>query len=165
MRTKVLVGYILFAAAGVLSVLPIRACLSWYWARSWIVSSATILSTDLEVTVAARSRGRSMSTRSVVAEYSYVWNGDEFRGTTVSPFNSIEGSADYKKRMAMSLADAFQSRRQVLCYVNPAHPDQAVLFREFRWSVVLVYMSLSIVFWKFGSLMVRTRDKVPPDST
>src|SRR5688572_8109664 len=80
------------------------------------------------------------------ATYSYWWQERQYVSDRVGTF-APGGSTDlddWDERMDQLLSEAVAEKKPVTAYVNPHHPDEALLDRQIRWKFVLVIMGISL---------------------
>lgn len=144
-----------FIVAG-LFLIGMTAVSVWNWnrARSWTSTVADVVSIDLNTRTGSGPRSRSTSS-TLSAIYEYKWEDHVIRANGISPFDSIECSGDYKRKVAERLRTAKAKRETVTCYVNADSPREAYLNREFRWMPVLMVASVGMLFFGVGCVLVR----------
>lgn len=109
----------------------------WYTMKWWAETPARILEASLETHQSTDSEGHEIASYSVKTRYRYVYQGKEYTGTRLGIENGPDNVDSYHHVMAASLRDAQRDGKTVLCYVNPANPEKAVLDRMLRPSALL----------------------------
>ena len=82
------------------------------------------------------------------ASYAYTYEGREYLGTRVQSF-VLGGSSevdDFDERMDRKLSAAIAQGTPVTALVNPGKPWEAMLDREIRWKLLLVFLPFAIGF-------------------
>ncbi len=89
------------------------------------------------------------------ARYSYTYAGESYEGALVAlaldPGSDL--SADYEARLLPVLAAALRRGGEFRCFVNPAQPGQALLFREPRAAELLVLSLFVLIPSLFGAVL------------
>lgn len=134
-----------------------RGFQQWWAARSWEETPCRIESAELKV-----SRGDDSTSYRVIASYRYEYQGMAHHGDKVGFSSSSDNVGDFQKRAYRELASyveeqpakaeaAQPSARAFRCYVNPANPDQAVLYRELRWEMQAFMAIFALTFPAVGA--------------
>ena len=122
---------------------------SWWSSRSWVEVPCWIETAELK----ASSGGKGGATYRAVASYRYEFDGRSFHGDVVSFFGGSDNVGRYQAQAYQQL-QAFEGKdRPFRCFVNPSKPEQAVLFRDLRWRLLLV-LSLFPTMFSLGGFMV-----------
>jgi hypothetical protein len=135
-----------FALCG-LAVLYLAGSAVWSWQqmRSWEPVPAEILSVELE-----SHDGDDSTTYRVAARYRYSFGGRSYVGERVAISRFADNIGDFHHDLHARLRDAQVRGEPVTAYVNPRHPDQAVLNRELRWMLALLMTAFGLVFAGVG---------------
>lgn len=141
-----------FMAVGVfMGWLTYDAARQWQDMKAWEETRARVLAVSLETHYSTDSEGHRSTTYSVSARYQYVYRGKGYTGTRIS----IEGGSDnvgsYHQDMAARLQEAQRTEQKVPCYVNPANPEEAVLDRSLRTSLVVFKAIFVVAFGGAGT--------------
>jgi len=123
-------------AAGLLG-LAMHDIVLWQRAKSWVARPSTILEVDLQSVPGRRGR----KTSKVVARYRYEFNGVMYENDRVAIFPGSDNSG-FPEVMARSLKDARRQGFNVWCYVNPASPQEALLYRKLRPPILILWLVL-----------------------
>ena len=75
-------------------------------------------------------------TYEVVAEYEYHYGGRKYVGHRVEIDSGADNFGSFQRDAHRQLSACQKSGRPFHCFVNPADPSQAVLFREMRWEII-----------------------------
>ncbi|QDV13693.1 hypothetical protein CA51_35840 [Rosistilla oblonga] len=145
----VLVGV---AATGFLYWSTYRAC----QAQSWVEVPATILSASVKT-----HRGGDSTTYSVETRYRYDFEGKTYHSDRVSfsPFTS-DGDRNWHRAMVRRLKKHASDKTPYPCFVDPAAPENAVLERGARFSLMLLVSVFGLAFGGAGIAML-TLDRNP----
>ncbi|HUS38130.1 MAG TPA: DUF3592 domain-containing protein [Pirellulales bacterium] len=134
-----------FASVGVIAAVSIFwAVWSWNDMQSWDERSATILQVELET-----NRGSDSTTHRVTARYEYEYSDVKYTSTRVGIHSFSDNVGRFHQRAADELNRYRKSREPFPCYVDPANPNESILYRNLRFEI-LGFMSLFAVL--FGSV-------------
>lgn len=135
-----------FAAVGIgMGVLLARTALAASRAGTWAETPARIVRAELAV-----SHGSDSTTYRAEAEYTYTFEGRTYTGTRVSLHGGSDNIGSFHQRVHQELAGYRDSGRPFRCYVNPANPSEALLYRGVRWEMVLFHLMFCLVFGGVG---------------
>ena len=101
----------------------------WYAMRSWAVVPATIVHARLIDPLDDDNRHEQFD---VTAKYDYQVGGQHYHGTKISPFVGSDNSGSFQHAVYQELAEHERSGQPIDCFVNPADPAQAYLYRDLR---------------------------------
>jgi hypothetical protein len=134
-------------AVGVFLYFPsIASCWS---ARGWEEVPCWIETAELKTT--HNSKG-GMSYH-VDAGYRYEFDRHRYHGDQVSFFGGSDNMGDFQEH-AFQQIQAFEGKdRSFHCFVNPAKPEEAVLFRDLRWGLLLTLSIFPTLFPLAGFLI------------
>ncbi len=90
----------------------------------------------------------------VEASYRYIWQDRAYLGKRVSLMESPDNDREFNKKLIADLEEHRISRLPYRCFVNPEHPNEAVLIRTARWAPLTVKILAAIAFMGFGLLFV-----------
>lgn len=124
----------------------------WYEVRGWEEVPCFIESSALQERVSRDSDGSS-TMYEVEAAYRYEYNGRSYEGNEVSLSMGADSLGDYHERVFSILDEHRREGRPFRCYVNPDAPEEAVLFREARWTILLFMSVFPLVFPLVGGLV------------
>lgn len=82
-----------------------------------------------------------------MVEYEFSLEGRVFKGDRASIFSESDG-------LYFGLREAFESGREVTCFVDPDAPEFSALERHVRWIDVMGLVGLGTPFTIVGSLFV-----------
>lgn len=151
---------LLFLAPGLfLSGLYFRGFQQWWDARDWEETPCRIESAELHT-----SRGSKSTTYRVTATYHYEYRGRSYRSERVGFSMGSDNVGDFHQRAYRDLAPYARPRpaanevesagpplRPFRCYVNPASPAEAVLYRELRWEMQAFMAIFALTFPAVGA--------------
>jgi hypothetical protein len=109
----------------------------WRAAAHWVETPAYILETRLE----SHEDSEGATTYQATARYRYVFDDRNYEGERVSLFSGSDNLGDFHQRVYAELSRYAGSDGPFRCYVDPANPAQAILYRELRWGM-LAFMAL-----------------------
>jgi hypothetical protein len=139
-----------FLAVGVFATYRTAALLwTWHEAKGWVAVEAHVTSVDLEV-----HSDEDGSTFEAACRYTYEFNGVQYAGDRVGLEQGADNIGDWQKTVHQKLKLAFEKGQPVTCYVDPAHPQRAVLFRELRLAMLGFWLAFGAVFSTAGLAMV-----------
>lgn len=118
--------------------------------RAWKQAPATILKTELET----HSDSEGGCTYRVTALYEYEWEGKKHRGQRVGIYTGSDNIGSFHHDAHRRLESCRASGSEFPCYVNPASPDQSILFRNVRWEMFALNGMFAMVFGGAGFGMV-----------
>lgn len=132
-----------FAAVGVIMA-ALMVWHVWFWmeAQSWVECPAFIDHVELDVQT---GEGTTYNTS---ARYRYQYKGVEHSGSRVW-FSSNYDSGSFHQDAYAQLLDHQQSGNVFRCFVDPDEPNQSLLYRELRPSLLWFY---SIFLTTFGGI-------------
>jgi hypothetical protein len=111
-------------------------------ARSWPSVPCTIISSKLNVV-----RGRRSDSYSVSVSYRYVFDGRSYQSNRYQFLSGSSGGRSAKQ----AIVNRLRPKSAQICFVDPQHPDQAVIQRAWTsdmWTVLvssLLCMAVGIV--------------------
>lgn len=151
-----LFGFVFFSAGMLVTWLYFSGIVTWWQVRTWVETPCWIESVKLE------PHDESTETK---ATYRYVYEGRRYHGDRVGVGRGSDNVGNFQQRVARELkahvsakaptAEAAGETRAFRCFVNPAEPAQAVLYREFRWGLQAMMAAFPLTFPVVGfGLMV-----------
>ncbi|MFN0076860.1 MAG: DUF3592 domain-containing protein [Prosthecobacter sp.] len=122
---------------------------TWWSARSWEEVPCWIEKAEMTA-----SRGRkNRTTHKAEASYRYEYAGRTYHSEEVGLTGGSDNIGDFQQK-AHAQIRAFEGKdRPFRCYVNPAKPEQAVLYRDLRWGLMLLISIFPTVFPLVGALV------------
>ncbi|SKA92057.1 Protein of unknown function [Prosthecobacter debontii] len=126
----------------------------WYAARSWVKVPCIIESSSLEDHVSHDSDSGTSVTYSAVATYRYEFEGRSYQGREVSLSSGSDNFGDFQQQAASILQQHEESGQPFRCFVNPERPEEAVIFREGRWTLLLFLSLFPVAFPLAGGFVM-----------
>jgi hypothetical protein len=134
-----------FLAGLFMSYLYFSGYTKWLQARSWEEVPCWIESVDLE------SKSGDSTTYLAKASYRYKFAGRTYHGERVSFHGGSDNIGSFQQD-AYEQLKPYQGKSQPFrCYVNPARPEDAVIFRDLRWPMQLFLSAFSLTFPAVGA--------------
>ncbi|MGV3660361.1 MAG: DUF3592 domain-containing protein [Prosthecobacter sp.] len=122
---------------------------SWWSARGWEQVPCWIEKADME-----SSRSKNSTTYNTKARFRYVFDGRTFHSEEVSLLGGGSDNVGTFQQEAFAQIRPYQGlEKPFRCFVNPERPQQAVLFRDLRWGLLLMMSLFPMVFPLAGSLV------------
>ena len=152
-----------FLAAGLfLTGLCFHGYSEWWRSRNWVEVPCWIESAELE-----SHDGDDSTTYKAVATYRYEFNGHLYQGDRVTFGKGADNIGDFQQQAHRELArhvvgkakgaeDAGRNgdRKPFRCYVNPAKPDESILYRVLRWQMQAFMAIFALTFPAVGAGLV-----------
>ncbi len=139
LRLGQIVGVLLLVAA----LSRVSSVVSYAWdaaqMRDWEVVRATILETDY------RAESDENENEMVFARYRYEYQGAEYEGTRVDVSDSPDFIHEFQQQMWRELAAHLNNGTPIDAYVDPAQPDEAVLYPRFYYTNFAFRLLLTVV--------------------
>ena len=122
---------------------------TWWSARSWEEVPCWIEKAEMK-----SSRGsKGGTTYNTVASYRYQYHGHTYHSEVVSLTGGSDNIGDFQQKAHAQIRAFAGKDRPFRCYVDPMKPEQAVLFRELRWGLMLMMSVFPMVFPLVGCLV------------
>lgn len=121
----------------------------WWSARGWEEVPCWI--DKAEMTSSRGSKGGV--TYKTTASYRYEYRGRTHHSEKVGLTGGSDNVGDFQQRAHERLRAYAGQERPFRCFVNPAKPEQAVLFRDLRWGLLLMLSIFPTVFPLIGALV------------
>jgi hypothetical protein len=136
-----------FAAAGIgffaYSAVPMVD--GWFEAKSWQQVQAELLDNDLDT-----HHGDDSTTYQATARYRYEYLGQSFISTQVSFSGGSDNVGSYHQELHAQLSQVARGSKQLIVWVNPNDPSQAVIDREIRWGLLAFKSVFLLLFGGVG---------------
>ena len=146
----VLFGLVFFSVGAGMGVWSLHTLLSARAMQSWDEIPAQIQECRLE-----RSQGRKGSVSyKATATYSYTVNGKEYTSRRVALDSGSDNIGSFQRQTHETLKAAKNSGAILMGRVNPANPEDAILFWKPRPEMVLMKQGFAIVFGGVGLLIL-----------
>ena len=113
--------------------------------QSWEETPATIVAARLEI-----DNDPDCTTCKATAVYTYQFRGRQYTGKRVSVQGGSDNVGSFQEDAYHRLDEHRRLGRPFPCYVNPADPTKAVLFRNLRWEMVLFHAAITVGFGVAG---------------
>src|SRR5690606_19445578 len=91
------------------------------------------------------------TTYKAYARFSYEFAGVRYHGDRVALASGTDNIGDFQQRLGRSLARARESGEPITVWVNAEDPQQAVVDRQMRWSLLGFKMIFVLVFGGIGT--------------
>ncbi|MDJ0712346.1 MAG: DUF3592 domain-containing protein [Woeseiaceae bacterium] len=131
-----------FAAVGVWMAWSVGSTLVSAWQmKDWVPVEARLQSGGYQ---------KNSDTYEAFAEYSYAWQGRDYRGNRVSIASGSDNIGDFQEDLGRRLLTAWNSGQPITVFVNPEDPARSIVDRDVRWGLVGFKMIFVIVFGGVG---------------
>ena len=135
-----------FAAAGVAMAGVVGGnLLIWRAAQQWVETPATLLHAELQLEV--DGDGVVSLAR---ASYRYSFNGNNYKSDRVAVRTGSDNVGRYQQDRAKELNRIMQTGGHTSCFVDPAHPTTALLFRDLRPGLTALEATLALALLGVG---------------
>ena len=94
--------------------------------------------------------GRKLTTYEVTAEYVYTYGGQEYKGSRVGFDSGADNIGSFHQNAYQELSKCQKSKTPFRCFVNPAQPSEAALYRDPRWEMLAFKMIFVLAFGGVG---------------
>jgi hypothetical protein len=136
-----------FAAVGIgMAISNMATVVKYGEMRSWVEVPATINRAELKVD----HDGEGGTTYEAVADYQYDFQGRRFSGNRISVLGGSDNVGSFQHEAYRELKQHLDAKQPFHCYVNPASPADAVLYRNVRAEMVLFLTLFSCAFGSVG---------------
>lgn len=134
-----------FASVGIfMGYEVIRTLVEHQAMQRWVQAPAVITRADLQV---HHDEG---ATYKAIAEYQYEFAGQKRQGSRVGLSTGSDNVGDFHQRVHAELKAHQTNGQPFRCFVNPAQPDQSILYRDLRWEMIAFYDIFVLTFGGFG---------------
>lgn len=120
----------------------------WWSARGWEEVPCWIEKAEM-----VTGSGKGGPTYETKAVYRYEYRGHTHHSESVTFMSGADNMGDFQQKAYGQIQPLEGQQRPFRCYVNPAEPDQAVLFRELRWGLVLLMSIFPTAFPLAGAVV------------
>lgn len=134
-------------AVGVFLYFP--AVSTWWSARGWEEVPCWIEKADLSFS----QDSEGAATQKAEASYRYRYAGRSYESSQVSLSGGSDNVGDFQERVHAQIRAFEGTDRPFRCFVNPDKPEQAVLFRDLRWGLLLMVSIFPTIFPLAGALV------------
>jgi hypothetical protein len=118
----------------------------WRHAATWAETPCWIENLDIQKV----SHGKGGPTWESHVGYRYTFQGKEHRNSAISPRHLNHHRAPLPDGMHVQLQKHLAEGTAFRCFVNPASPDEAVLWRDLDAGELMFYAAFFIVFLLVG---------------
>jgi len=134
-----------FAAGGVgVAVWLAYTFLTYLSAQHWVETPAHIVHAELKI-----SRGKGASYQAI-AEYTYEFGGRKYKGDRVGLTGGADNIGSFQQNAYRELSNYEKFGKPFRCFVNPARPEEALLYREMRWEMAAIQVFIVLIFGFLG---------------
>jgi hypothetical protein len=134
-----------FASVGIfMGYEVIRTLVEHLAMQRWVQTPAVITRADLET-----QAGEGL-TYTAVAEYQYEFGGQQHHGSRVGLSRGSDNVGNFHQRVHAELKAHQTNGQPFRCFVNPAQPDQSILYRDLRWEMIAFYDVFVLTFGGIG---------------
>lgn len=134
-----------FAAVGLFMAWEVVRTLAEHQAmQRWVETPALITRVDLEM---QHDEG---TTYRAVADYQYEFGGQQFQGSRVGPTDGSDNIGSFQQRVHRELKGYHTRGEPFRCFVNPDRPEQAILYRDLRWEMIVFFDLFVLAFGGVG---------------
>lgn len=119
----------------------------WEWrsAQSWVERPCWIDRAELKV-----DRDEDGTSYQTEADYRYEFDNRPFKGSRVWLRSGFDNIGDFQCRVHRELQEHQTAGRPFRCFVNPSDPNASVLYREFRWEMLIFQLVFVLAFGGIG---------------
>ena len=122
---------------------------SWWSARGWEKVPCWIEQADM-----ASIASKDSTTYHTSARFRYEYGGRTYHGDKVSLFGGGSDNVGTFQQDAFAQLRPYQGQEKPFrCFVNPEDPQQAVLFLDLRWGMLLLMSLFPMIFPMAGTLV------------
>lgn len=157
-----LFGLPFFAAGIFISWLYFSTIYDWWHAQQWVEVPCWVESAKLR-----ESRDDHDTTYESQARYHYIYEGTAYQSDRVSFGIGADNVGSFQRDIHQELSQhagkkpkgaemdpAIDGGKAFRCYVNPAKPEEAVLYRVFRWQMLAFLAVFTLTFPAVGTGLV-----------
>ncbi len=120
-----------------------------YEARGWQPVEATI--THVEQVI---SRGDDSTTYGVTGQYQYEYQGRRYTSNQLNFYTGTDNIGSYQQDFYRKLAQVSSNQKTITAYVNPDNPNEAVIDKSIRWSMLGFQSIFLFVFGGVGLAII-----------
>lgn len=125
------------------------ALFDWWQSKHWVEVPCWVEHVELKT-----SRGsKGSTTYTVEARYRYDYRGRNYHGERVGLLSGGDNIGDFHQRAYEELRRFEGQEKPFHCLVNPAKPEQAILYRDLRWGLLLLMSAFPMIFTLVGGLV------------
>ncbi|MCG7862001.1 MAG: DUF3592 domain-containing protein [Candidatus Thiodiazotropha endolucinida] len=116
---------------------------------AWQQTQGTLISAKL-----SHHRSDDSTTYQAEARYRYRVDGIEYTGERVAIHSGSDNIGDFQQRLGQRLTQLHHNKRPVAVYYNPSNPNEAVINRDIRWSMIGFNTIFIVLFGGSGLGMI-----------
>lgn len=129
-----------------ISGLYFKTLWSWWSAQSWVEVPCWIDRAGLK-----SSSDGDGTTYKAEAEYHYQYEGKKYQSSTVTHTMGADNISSFQNDAAAELEKHVRDRQPFRCYVNPRHPEQAMIYRNLRFGLIMLIIVFPLTFPAAGA--------------
>lgn len=145
-----LIGTPFLAGGGVVGYFGASGLVQGFAMRTWQEVPARILTAELH----SHRGSKGGATYSVEATYEYEFEGRTYRGDRVAVHGGSDNIGSFQQDAAAELEGYRDRGEPFRAFVNPLHPDQAVLYRELRIGLLAFLGLFFVLFGGIGGFLI-----------
>lgn len=135
-----------FALIGIAAAyLTFSLLFHFFEASSWVEVPAVI--EQIELVSSSAKQGASVR---IDGRFTYEFEGKSYAAATIDLARSSDNLGSFQRDLFKSLNQSKKTGAKVTAFVNPANPEQAVLNRELRLTLISGYLVFAILFGGTG---------------
>ncbi|WP_395735817.1 DUF3592 domain-containing protein [Prosthecobacter sp.] len=115
---------------------------SWWSARGWAEVPCWIEKAELK----ASHGTKGGTTFHAAALYRYEFDRHQYHSEKVRFYDGSDRKGGFEEKVYQQIKEYEGKARPFRCYVNPALPEEAVLFRDLRWGQLLMISIFPTLF-------------------
>lgn len=159
-RITILFGLLFFGVGlGFLFLSVAPTLYDWLRMQQWEPVSAELIDTKLE-----RARGDKSTTYNARARYRYHFAGQTYEQDRVAVNTGKDNVGEFQEKLARDLNVTQQSGAELVVWVNPKRPQEAVIDRSLRITLLLFKMVFVLVFGGIGLMVLIVGFRTKKDS-
>lgn len=140
-----------FAAVGIglFMFLVVPTLTDWHAMKSWVPVQAELIDARLQ-----SYRGDDSTTWEAAAHYRYEYAANTWTSDRVAVSGGADNIGSFQQDLGAELERAFRAGEPVTVYVDPQHPENAVINRELRLGLIALMGVFSLVFAVVGLAII-----------
>lgn len=127
--------------------LAVSTMTAWFEMRQWAEVPAIIIEAELET----HEDSDGGTTYRTTARYRYTFEGREYEGGRVALGRSGDNLGSFQQDAYRELKEYAGTDAPFRCFVNPARPSDAVLYRQLRPEMLVLYAGPGLAFGGVGA--------------
>ena len=135
-----------FLGVGIWALISITGTLiDWKSMQNWEPVQTYVLSGGYHT-----NSGSKSNTYKAYGEYTYVYNGREYRSTRVQINDTADNIGKHQIKLGQKLKRAAKQKEPIEAYVNPDNPNDSIINRDIRLEMVGFKLIFLVAFGGFG---------------